>query len=163
MSCSPNSSVDRIKKHHRIPKYWKYCHFYIDKNGYKKPINHLSRRCHTGYHSSSHTGPLGHHKASNFAGVLFSNKAAGWLHLNESLKHRSGCKKSKKIRQRGKIKPCWTYQTLTPASSTVSKTVVPAMSSFEDILEIRKTMAYYDPRNFKRSKKFRRNCCTISL
>ena len=36
-------------------------------------------------------------------------------------------------------------------------------TSFEDILEIRKTMAHYDPRNFKRSKHFRRHCCKISL
>ena len=153
--CTYSSQSKKI--HHKRPCCWNYCQTKVTCDGKLKHHTYLTRRCHTGYNSATFKGSGGH---SSFAGVLFSQKAPMWLHEDQSLRHHKGlshCPNRTKGHRRSK---CYTFNnTVTPGSSSISKSVIPAMHSFEDVLEVRKTMAFYDPRNFKRSRRHRRHCC----
>ena len=104
--------------------------------------------CSTTYNSSKDKG---------FGGVLFSQNVPTYLWLNQAVQHGKGpkncryrCKGQSKLKSHVNI-------TATPAQHSGSRTVAPAFDSFETVLAVRKAQAYYDPANFKRSKKWRRN------
>jgi hypothetical protein len=49
--------------------------------------------------------------------------------------------------------------TATPGQATSSKSVAPAFQSFETVLAVRKALAYYEPSNYKKTKRWRRANC----
>lgn len=148
------------KKNVKVPGCWQYCNQYIDKYGNFKNLQYYSRRCGTGYDTISYSGPSGN--SDSFAGVLFTKKVPGWLFVDQSLRHSKGPKSCpNRCKGHKKANVCWNNGKITPTTQTTSKSTIPVMNSYEDVLAIRKTMAFYDPRNFKKSKKFRRSCCKI--
>ena len=135
-----------------------YCTQYYDKKGQKKIANWYSRRCGTGYDTISYRGPGGNSNANGFASVLFTQKVPGWLWVNNSLKRNNSKCCPPRIKGHKKANCYKGNFNVTPVESTTSKSTIPVMNSFEDVLAVRKTMAFYSPKNFKKSRKFKRSC-----
>ena len=150
-------------KNVKYPGCWQYCTENKNKCAKNKILTWYSRRCGTGYDTTSYKGPGGNNSANSFAGVLFTTKAPVWIWADQADRYHKGpkcCPNRSKGHRRSRI--CGGNGTVIPASSTSSKNVIPNFTSFEDVLAVRKTMAFYDQRNFKKSKKFKRSCtCKI--
>ena len=147
----------------KFPGCWQYCTEKQGKCFDKQIMTWYSRRCGTGYDTISYKGPSGNSSANGFSGVLFTKKAPGWLWDNQAFKREKGPKCClNRTKGHKHAKNCFVNKTTTPSSSSMSKSVIPAFHSFDDVLAVRKTMAFYDPKNFKKSKSFKRNCtCKI--
>jgi hypothetical protein len=163
--CIKKQGVFNKKCYNQIvfPGCWRYCTEKKGKCNNDKIMTWYSRRCGTGYDTISYKGPGGHPKANGFAGVLFTKKAPGWLWDNSAFAREKGpicCPNRTKGHKRAKT--CFNNKTVTPSSNSIGKSVIPAFHSYEDVLAVRKTMAFYDPKNFKKSRSFKRSCtCKI--
>jgi len=163
--CVKKSGVfnGKCEKNVQFPGCWRYCtqSVYPCKKG--KLYTWYSRRCGTGYDTISYKGPGGNPQANGFASVLFTKKAPVWIFADQADRYHKGPKCCPN-RSKGhkKSKACYHNNNATPVNSTLSKSTIPVFNSFEDVLAVRKTMAFYDPKNFKKHKKFTRGCsCKI--
>ena len=92
--------------------------------------------------------------------VLFGKQRAGYFWLDQATRRDKGpecCPNRSK--GHGRLKKPTPMTTVTPGQSTTSKSVAPAFQSFETVLAVRKAMAYYEPSNFRKTKKWRRANC----
>ena len=126
----------------------------------KEPEYWYSRRTGTSYNSILDTGPLGHPRANGFSNVMFEKNVPVYLWLDNALKHGKGPRSCRyRCKGQGRLKCGGPATRTTPGSATSSKSVAPAMQSFETVLAIRKAQAYYDPANYRKSKKWKRANC----
>ena len=122
--------------------------------------NWYTRRTGTSYNSILDTGPAGHPKANSFSPILFEKNVPVWLWLDNAVKKGRGPKCcAYRCKGQGRLKKPTPRTTVTPGQSTTSKSVAPAFQSFETVLAVRKAMAYYEPCNFKKTKRWRRANC----
>ena len=124
-----------------------------------KPLNWYVRRTGAHYNSISDTGPLGNPKANGFGPILFSKSVPCYLWLDNSVKHGKGpasCRYRCKGQHRD-IRPVNSISSRTSTSS--SSNVAPPFQSYESVLAVRKTMAYYNTDNYKTHKKWKRANC----
>ncbi len=167
-SCQKNwvpkcGSVGGNCKRYEVPGCWQgydTWHKQPGKCGCIKPRKWYTRRTGTSYNSILDTGPLGHPKANGFSNVLFEKNVPVWLWLDNAVKHGKGPKHCRyRCKGQGRLKCNSVKTTATPVNSTTSRSVAPPFQSYETVLAVRKAMAYYDPKNYKKSKKWRRANC----
>jgi len=115
------------------------------------------RRTNTHYNSILDTGPLGHPKANGFGPVMFEKNIPVWLWLDNAVKHGKGPKHCRyRCKGHGRLKGPTPATCTTPGGATTSRSVAPAFQSYETVLAIRKAKAYFDPKNYKRHKRWHR-------
>ena len=118
------------------------------------------RRTGAHYNSILDTGPLGNAKANNFGPVLFEKSVPAYLWLANSVKHGKGpksCRHRCKGHRQANSDRANAISSRTGTSS--SSNVAPPFQSYESVLAVRKTMAYYNADNYKTHKKWKRANC----
>ena len=108
------------------------------------------------YSNGSGTGPLGNPKANNYGPVLFEKSIPAYFWLNNAVKHGNAntrCKGQKRL------KGCDLNTINSKTSTSSSSNVAPPFQSYETVLALRKSMAYYDTDNYKTYKKWKRSNC----
>ena len=145
--------------------------FYVEGcwQGYDSTVR-LNDRCHTKkthhyncrrrgrYNSIEDTGPLGHPKANGFSSVLFQSKLPVYLWLDNATKHGRGPKRCRyRCKGHHRLGNPSPTMTSTPTNQGGGRTVAPPFQSYETVLAVRKAQAAFDPRNFKKSKKWCRD------
>ena len=167
-SCQKNwvpkcGSVDGKCKRYEVPGCWQGYDTWQKqpgKCGCIKPRKWYERRTGTSYNSILDSGPLGHPKANGFSNVLFEKNIPVWLWLDNAVKHGKGPRHCKyRCKGQGRLKCSSVQTTSTPGNATTSRSVAPAFQSYETVLAVRKALAYYDPKNYKKSKRWRRANC----
>ena len=128
----------------------------------KKKIRHwYTRRTGTSYNSTQDSGPAGHPKANSFSPILFEKKVAGLLWLDNAVKRGKGpncC--PYRCKGHNRLKGQTPYQIATSSNAgSSSRSVIPPFNSYSDVLAVRKAMAYYNPKNYKKNKKWKRANC----
>ncbi len=128
--------------------------------GKVKPRKWYVRRTGTSYNSISDTGPLGHPKANGFSNILFEKNVPAYLWLDNAVKHGKGPNSCRyRCKGHGRLKGPTPQTTVTPGNATTQRSVAPAFQSYETVLAVRKAMAYYDPKNYKTSKRWKHANC----
>ena len=167
-SCQKNwvpkcGSVEGKCKRFQVPGCWQGYDTWQKgqgKGGCVKPRKWYVRRTGTSYNSILDTGPLGHPKANGFSNVLFEKNVPVWLWLDSATRRGKGPTACRyRCKGHGRLKGPAPAQTSTPSHSSSSRSVAPPFQSYETVLAVRKAMAYYDPKNYKTSKKWRRANC----
>lgn len=123
-----------------------------------KPRYWYTRRTGTSYNSIYDSGPAGHPKANSFSPILFEKNIAPLLWLDNAVKKGKGLRGCHyRCKGHNRLKGPSPYQIAASAQAgSGARSVAPPFDSYETVLAVRKAQAYYNPKNYKKSKKWKR-------